>query len=54
MRNDAMRRLLLSVLGLILMAGLAASAKRRDPAVANAGGGAAIKRNVLTMQGAAR
>ncbi len=50
--NRSTRKLLLGVLGVILLAGLFACEKKRDPAVPNAGGGASPKRNVITMKGA--
>jgi hypothetical protein len=48
------RHLWLGVLGLILLAGLVACEKKRDPSVPNAGGGASPKRNIITMKGAAQ
>ena len=52
--NCNIRKLWLGVLGVILLAGLFACEKKRDPAVPNAGGGVSPKRNVITMKGAAR
>ena len=43
----------IGILGLIVVAGLMACARKHDPAAANAGGGAA-NRAVITMKGAAR
>jgi len=47
-------RLIRVALGLWMVMMISACAKRTDPAVATAGGGAAIRRNVITMKGAAR
>ncbi len=52
--NQKTRNLWLGVFGVILLAGLFACEKKRDPAAANAGGGAATRRNVITMKGAAQ
>ena len=48
------RTIKLGALGLILLAGLVACERKRDPAVPNAGGGVSPKRNLITMKGAAR
>ena len=52
--NRKVRRLLFGPLGWILLSGLVACARKSDPAVANAGGGATKARVVLSMKGAAR
>jgi len=48
------RQLWLGAIGWVLWAGLMACARKTDPSVANAGGGATNPRVVLTMKGAAR
>ena len=44
----------LLVLAPTLLAGLTACGKKHDAAVANAGGGAAVQRNVITIKGASQ
>ena len=48
------RWLLLGAIGTMLMAGVFACAKKNDPAVTSAGGGAANGMGVITLKGAAR
>jgi len=52
--NERIRRFWLGALGTLLLAGLVACEKKKDPSAATSGGGASIQRNVLTMKGAAR
>ena len=44
----------LRILAPAVLACLTACGKKHDAAVANAGGGAAVQRNVITMKGAAQ
>lgn len=53
-QKKGIRILMWGAAGCWILMSLVACAKKTDPAAANAGGGAAVRRNVLTMQGAAR